>query len=319
MPAPAHSQVGAHRVERLRARDRRGQGRHESAGGPRYSAYRSRRSASSVAIGALLVAVLLTGWLNSDEGHLTPEGGIGYALGILGASAMLLLLIYPLRKRLRVLRALGSMSGWFRLHMTLGLVGPALILFHSNFKLGSLNSNVALFSMLTVAASGLIGRYLYRQVHLGLYGRKAEIREILADIERLKDAVEGGLPLSKDLHAKLDAHASAALAERGSVLAWLLALIALRLRSLRRRARLTADVAQALASERKQRGWTRRVTRRRAAEIGDLLALYFAAVNKAAAFAFYERLFALWHVLHLPLFILLILTALVHVIAVHLY
>ena len=38
------------------------------------------------------------------------------------------------------------------------------------------------------------------------------------------------------------------------------------------------------------------------------LDLYFAALRKAAAFAVFERLFALWHVLHLPLFVLLVLT-----------
>jgi hypothetical protein len=50
-----------------------------------------------------------------------------------------------------------------------------------------------------------------------------------------------------------------------------------------------------------------------------LLRHYFAAVNRAAAFAFYERLFALWHILHMPLFVLLILAAIVHVVGAHLY
>jgi hypothetical protein len=33
----------------------------------------------------------------------------------------------------------------------------------------------------------------------------------------------------------------------------------------------------------------------------------------------YERLFALWHVLHLPLFFMLLVAGIAHVIAVHLY
>jgi hypothetical protein len=203
--------------------------------------------------------------------------------------------------------------------MMLGLIGPALILFHSNFKLGSLNSNVALGSMLTVAASGLIGRYLYRQVHLGLYGRKMEISEILADIEGLKRAIGGDLPFFDDVRTKLDAYAKRAMADRGGALARLVGLFALRFRSARRRRQLEAEVARVLALERRSRRWARRTARKRAAEVRRLLRLYFAAVNKAATFAFYERLLSLWHVLHVPLFILLILTAIVHVIAVHLY
>ena len=46
---------------------------------------------------------------------------------------------------------------------------------------------------------------------------------------------------------------------------------------------------------------------------------YLAAIRKAAAFAVYERMFALWHVLHMPMFFLLVFAAVVHVIAVHLY
>ncbi len=43
------------------------------------------------------------------------------------------------------------------------------------------------------------------------------------------------------------------------------------------------------------------------------------AVARAENFSLYERLFALWHLLHLPLFVLLVLAASVHVLAVHLY
>jgi hypothetical protein len=38
-----------------------------------------------------------------------------------------------------------------------------------------------------------------------------------------------------------------------------------------------------------------------------------------AAFEAYERLFSLWHVLHLPLFFMLLIAGIVHVIAVNVY
>jgi hypothetical protein len=273
----------------------------------------------SLAFALALTAALVVGWHNSEEGHLTPETGIGYWLGVAGASAMVLLLLYPLRKRMKLLRALGSVSGWFRLHMMLGLVGPTLILFHSNFSLGSLNSNLALFSMLTVAASGLVGRYLYGRVHMGLYGRRAKLDELLIDVANLKNAVAGDLPSLDELVNALDAYAERAVLGRSGAASSFLALVGLRLRSPGQRARLMREAEQHIHLEGKQRGWPRRVRRKRVRELRRLLRQYFAAVNKAAAFAFYERLFALWHVLHLPLFILLVLAAIVHVIAVHLY
>jgi hypothetical protein len=42
-------------------------------------------------------------------------------------------------------------------------------------------------------------------------------------------------------------------------------------------------------------------------------------IGRVAQFSFYERLFALWHVLHLPIFLLMIISALFHVLAVHMY
>jgi hypothetical protein len=146
-----------------------------------------------------------------------------------------------------------------------------------------------------------------------------EISEILTDIEGLKRAIGGDLPIFDNVRAKLDVYAKRVMADRGGALTWLVALFTLRIRSARCRKQLEAEVAQALAVERRSRKWTRRATRKRAAAVRRLLRLYFGAVNKAATLAFYERLLSLWHVLHVPLFILLVLTAIVHVIAVHLY
>jgi len=42
-------------------------------------------------------------------------------------------------------------------------------------------------------------------------------------------------------------------------------------------------------------------------------------LRRVAQLSFYERLFSLWHLFHLPLFILLVISALVHVLAVHMF
>ena len=275
--------------------------------------------AAALAFALALAATLFIGWRESDEGHLTPENGLGYWLGIVGASVMLLLLAYPLRKRLKALRGFGKLSGWFRIHMLLGLVGPALILFHCNFKLGSLNSNVALFSMLTVAASGIVGRYLYARVHLGLYGRRLQIEDLLGEVSRLKGAINSEHSPPAVAFGNVEARMQANLAEYGGVMSSLFALIGQRLRAPRQRARLMHEVGRHIRVEGRMNGWSWWTRRRRLGELKRRIGQYFDAVDKAAAFAFYERVFALWHVLHVPLFILLIFAAVVHVIGVHLY
>src|SRR6516225_3858140 len=306
---PARSQRAARSSRSQPSRTARG------AGAPHAGHARSPVSGfAAFAFAGLLAGILFAGWCDRDEGYLTPDAGLGYWLGIAGASAMLLLLIYPLRKRMPSLRRLGSVTGWFRLHMLLGLVGPALILFHCNFKLGSLNSNVALFSMLTVAASGLVGRYLYARVHLGLYGRRTQIDDLLNDVRQLKSAIEGDRSLPAIIYSTLDAHVARALAERRGAVSSFVALVGYRLRSPGERAQLMDVIERHFFSEAQRQGWSWRTRRRHLRDLRRLLRHYFAAVNRAAAFAFYERLFALWHILHMPLFVLLILAAIVHVV-----
>jgi hypothetical protein len=218
----------------------------------------------ALAFAAVVAAALSYGWQMRDEGHLTRESGVGYWLGIGGASAMLLLLGYPLRKRLTGLKILGSVTGWFRVHMMLGVIGPALILLHANFKLGSLNSNVALLAMLTVASSGLIGRELYGRIHLGLYGRRAQIAELQADVAALKGAIEGEPSLPADFLAALDRHAERARSRRSGALSSHFTLLRLRLTSLRLKARLGRVVERHVGAEARRLGWSWRLRRRHA-------------------------------------------------------
>src|SRR5262249_8623904 len=87
------------------------------------------------------VGGLCPGWSPPAARSSTPTRGFGYALGIIGGSLMLVLLLYSARKHFSWLRFLGPTPAWFRFHMVLGIFGPLCILFHSNFKTGAANSN----------------------------------------------------------------------------------------------------------------------------------------------------------------------------------
>jgi hypothetical protein len=49
----------------------------------------------------------------------------------------------------------------------------------------------------------------------------------------------------------------------------------------------------------------------------ELIGGYIDAVRRVAEYSAYRRIFALWHVVHIPLFVMLVVTGLVHVAAVH--
>jgi len=267
----------------------------------------------------LTVLLLYFGWSTQTDRYITPKRGLGYALGIIGGSLMLLLLVYSLRKRWAWLGFLGSTPSWFRFHMVLGILGPLCILYHANFALGATNSNVALFAMLTVASSGLVGRYIYVHIHHGLYGRKLELGELRTGAERLR-ALSGSVSFLPELVARLERAEQRVLTAgpRLSLLGFakplVVAFAALRARwqlhrYIRRALRLSARKSAVMAAEHQRlRAVARAYIDRR-----------LAATRRVAAFEGYERLFSLWHALHIPLIFMLIIAAVIHVIAVHVY
>jgi hypothetical protein len=240
------------------------------------------------------------GWNAREERYVTADEGLGYALGVAGLACMTTLLFYSVRKRVPSLRAVGRIRRWLSVHMMLGLVGPLLVLFHANFRLGSLNSNVALACVLLVASSGVIGRLLYPRIHHGLTGRRATLAEIRSATEPLRAGAVGAAARERGLAAELAAIDE--LAARPGGLAKLLA----RSLALRRRTRALQRRYPALWEAGAGRG-------------PGGLRDYVKAVAGVLGFRVYERLFALWHSFHLPFCFLLFGAAAVHVLAVHLY
>jgi hypothetical protein len=263
----------------------------------------------------LLVAALLVYGLSAHtERYITPTRGLGYALGIIGGSLMLIVLLYSLRKRWRWLEFLGSTPAWFNFHMVLGIAGPLCILFHSNFGTGATNSNVALFSMLAVAGSGVIGRYFYGHIHYGLHGRKIELRDLREEAERVRGGA-GGISLTPELTSRLES-AEQQLLNAGSRL-WgsgYVKPLVVALATLRVRAQLHHYVRGVLPATADGAG--------RAQVRQDALAYVdrrLTATRRVAEFEGYERLFSLWHTLHIPMIFVMAMAAIVHVIAVNVY
>lgn len=266
--------------------------------------------------GVLVIALVAWGLQANTGRYLTPEHGVGYALGIVGGSLMLLLLLYPARKRARWLGFVGGVQGWFRAHMVLGVVGPLCVLFHSNFSLGATNSNVALVCMLVVSTSGVAGRYFYSRIHHGLYGRRATLAEFQRDAERARQ-VAGPAPWLADLTERIAAEEQAIL-ERART-AGILARLGLGWRALAARRRLERLAAVLVGQEAARNPAVAREAPMLLASVRQYVGRRIDASRRVAEFEMYQRLFSLWHVLHLPLFFMLLLAGIVHVVAVHVY
>jgi len=271
-------------------------------------------------IWTIVVAALIAWGMHAHlERYITPQRGLGYWLGITGGSLMVLLLLYSARKRYHWLRWLGGIPAWFEFHMVLGVVGPILILFHANFKLGATNSNVALFSMLLVAGSGVIGRYIYTRLHARLEGHEDTLEQLRAVGERLRvqarsvaflpgvldaiDRVEHRLieppkgPIKRFMHLSTGA-------VRMAIARWIV----------RREIREAVLKARRIESI---------VVARHALRLGEVARQYayrrLEAARRTREYKMYARLFSFWHVLHIPLFFMLLIAGVVHVVAINVY
>ena len=244
--------------------------------------------------------VLLYGWTLRDNNYLTAEDGAGYILGIVGGSAMLIILLYPLSKRVALLTRLIASRYWFGVHMFMGTVGPAMILFHSNFQMGSTNSTVALFSMLLSAGSGIVGRYFYTSIHHGLYGKRVTLMELKQKTENDHSELLQLYAKDEKLNKKLIKMEETALRPYPSLITSLLHVIYLAVNA----PRIRRKVLRLLKNSHTEDGDNKTLPDSKV--VSQLVKHYTLALRRAAAFKVYERLFSLWHLLHLPLFFMMI-------------
>ena len=118
-----------------------------------------------------------------DRPHLTlhdawkSSGLIGHGFGIVGSLMVIILLTYVLRKDLRVMQSWGNIRHWLNVHMWMGVTAPLLLTFHSTFKVGGIVA-ISYWSMIAVALSGFIGRYIYIQIPRSLSGHELSLSEL---------------------------------------------------------------------------------------------------------------------------------------------
>ena len=268
-----------------------------------------------LALAGLSTAAVLVGL----DPPYRPGDDVGYAMGLAGGIMMLALLLYPVRKRFAFMRSAGSMKPWFQAHMALGILGPLLVLFHTGFRVGSVNATVALACMVVVSSSGLIGRFAYRQIHHGLYGRKASLAEFE---NRMLTSSRGMAPLLKaspGLALELERYKALAFDRGGGWLRRALRFLTLGMHARRAERACSREIARVVASAARDRRWDDAQVGRRAAKGRRLVRGYLGSIKRASQFTVYERIFSLWHVLHIPLVWLLVSSAAYHVLAVHMY
>lgn len=268
---------------------------------------------------ATIVAVV-TGFYFKRSEIFVPSEGIAYKLGIAGGITMLVQLFYPMAKRSTWLGFQKHSNLWFRAHMLIGTLGPLLIFYHSNFSMGAINSNVALFSMILVAASGVAGSFIYTRVHKGMSSTKLDLGALLAKSSRLLAEVGQDVgPGSATVAKAMADFASKAVPKSQSVFINIISAILLPYRKSVARYHIMAALRSAIRKAANAENWSRNVERAKLKAARLDVVEFLACVSKASQLSFWERMFSMWHVFHVPLFFVLLVSGVLHVVAVHIY
>lgn len=274
-----------------------------------------RQSSSPLQLLGILISALViwAAYLVAVGKYYTPRSGFGFYIGVIGTVMMLALLAYPLRKHVSWMQRWGALKHWFRIHMIMGIVGPALVLFHSTFHIRSTNAAVALASMLGVVVSGVIGRFVYTKIHYGLYGRRATLEKVKEELSCQAGDTKSRLHFAPRVEQWLQSYEQMATQPDRSLTSSAWHFLTLGWTRFVIEFRCARELKHLLRSERRPE------FRRGAPEAVALVSSYLREIERVAQFTTYERLFSLWHVLHIPLIYLLAASTIFHILAAYMY
>lgn len=114
---------------------------------------------------------------SASHPSLKPSGFIGHGAGVIGSVLMLILLLYSVRKRMRSAHRWGNIQIWLNIHIWMGITGPLLVIFHTAFKFNGIVA-ISFWSMIAVALSGVLGRYIYLQIPRDIRGEELSDQDL---------------------------------------------------------------------------------------------------------------------------------------------
>lgn len=132
-----------------------------------------------------------------DHAFLRPAQGAGLALGVAATTAIVVNLLYLVRRALG--REWGSLKLWMTLHVASGFAALTLALAHAGFEPRATTGGRALLALVALVATGAVGRYLYAFVPRAASGRELALEEVQARLAALDREWEGDHPAFRDL------------------------------------------------------------------------------------------------------------------------
>ena len=277
------------------------------------------KSESRYAIGIILfiVSCVLAAWVAWEQRYFHTDSDLVYYMGLTGGIMMLLTLLFALRKRIKFMKKLGTLSGWYYAHLVMGIVGPVLVILHSSFTMKALNSSVALVSMLLIITSGVIGRYIYTRIGYHVHKHLIEIRDTEQHLADSLQKFQGNA--ANDIEKTLGTLTSLVVNMPRSLLQMPKRFYDLRTKAAACYLTGIQHISLMLKRRAVNEGWDKHTYRAELNKEKLVLRAHVNALLQIGIFHFYERLLVGWRIFHVPLIFILVISGSVHVFAVHWY
>jgi len=274
-------------------------------------------SRTVLVISSLILGLIAFGWINWNSINLQNSGEFTYNSGLIGGIAMLLVLLYALRKRMKLMRKAGNMEAWYYFHLLGGVLGPLVIVFHTGFTIKSINSGVALFTMLTIVMSGVFGRYIYTRIGYSLHRKLLAIKE--SETQLMESLHNYGSPIAEKIERRLSNFSLSVLTGDRNILKLPMRVVAIRGAATACYVKVSTDLASMIKARAKHDGWASADVKARVHREKEQLREHISSIANIANAHLFERILVRWRILHIPLLYILVITALIHVLYVHMY
>ena len=214
---------------------------------------------------------------------------------------LVLLLTYSFRKRLRILGNSGNIRNWLNFHIYLGISGPIFIILHSSLKLNGLVS-ISFWSMIAVALSGALGRYLYIQIPRTMDGNELTIEDVKTQLKILSLRIQTDYALDDNVNDRVIQTISGNLYKGSGRVSAL-------------RIMLFADILSRRQVKKVKRALrtAKNINKRKLKSLLLLIRQKYLLERRIIFWHAIHELFHYWHVVHKPFAIIMYIIMLVHI------
>lgn len=202
------------------------------------------------------------------------------------------------KKRKKSLARLGALKYWLEFHIFLCTLGPIFVLFHTAFKFGGIVS-ISFWSMVAVVASGVVGRFIYKQIPRTIQGRELSLNEIKEMKDKIQEELQ--LNLANSNGTGLNLQISTLLLVEKSVVGSLSGFFS----------RYFSEFGKVAAINRNLKESGIPAAHRKS--MLKLIKNEFGLVRRIENLVLMQKLFRYWHVAHLPFALIMLIIMVIHV------